>query len=190
MDTTGKHLAGILSRNWWVLLLRGLKSIAFGTLLWLQPGISLKWLFLLFGSYVLVDGIIGVWMAVVGSEGIEHNGELLIWGLLDIGIGILTFVKQNTTAIVLMFYIATWAVVQGVLEIVAAIRLRRELKGEWLILLGGIMTVAFGGTLMAWPTGSALAVLGFVGAYGIIFGMLLIVLALRVRTFDKQLERM
>lgn len=190
MSTLGEQLAGSLSRNWWVLLLRGLIAIAFGVLIWLQPMISLKWLILLFGSYVLADGIFGVWMAIVGNEGLEHRGELLLWGLLGVGIGILTFLKPNITAIALLFYIAIWAVAGGVLEIVAAIRLRKEISGEWLLLGSGLVRVAFGVFLIVWPLEGALAVLWLIATFGMVFGVLLVILAFKARSFGRQLERL
>jgi len=175
----------MLSRNWWVLLLRGLVAIAFGVLVWFQPGISLAALVLLFGAYSAADGILGVWTAIAERKEREHWGLLLIWGLLGIGIGILTFLVPGITALALLFYIAIWAVATGVLEIVAAIRLRKEIEGEWLLILGGLVSVVFGVILMAQPLAAALAVLWLIAIYAVIFGVLLVILAFRVRNFGK-----
>jgi len=175
----------MLSRNWWVLLLRGLVAIAFGVLVWFQPGISLAALVLLFGAYSAADGILGVWTAIAERKEREHWGLLLIWGLLGIGIGILTFLVPGITALALLFYIAIWAVATGVLEIVAAIRLRKEIEGEWLLILGGLVSVVFGVILMAQPLAGALAVLWLIAIYAVIFGVLLVILAFRVRNFGK-----
>src|SRR5215472_11583016 len=122
MDVLEKHLAAILSRNWWVLLLRGIIAIAFGILTWLQPGISLAALVLLFGAYVLADGILGVWTALSGRKEHEDWWVLLLWGLLGIGVGIIALLAPGITALALLFYIAVWAIATGVLEIIAAIR--------------------------------------------------------------------
>jgi len=175
----------MLSRNWWVLLLRGLVAIAFGVLVWFQPGISLAALVLLFGAYSAADGILGVWTAIAERKEREHWGLLLILGLLGIGIGILTFLVPGITALALLFYIAIWAVATGVLEIVAAIRLRKEIEGEWLLILGGLVSVVFGVILMAQPLAGALAVLWLIAIYAVIFGVLLVILAFRVRNFGK-----
>jgi len=168
-----------------VLLLRGLVAIAFGVLVWFQPGISLAALVLLFGAYSAADGILGVWTAIAERKEREHWALLLIWGLLGIGIGILTFLVPGITALALLFYIAIWAVATGVLEIVAAIRLRKEIEGEWLLILGGLVSVVVGVILMAQPLAGALAVLWLIAIYAVIFGVLLVILAFRVRNFGK-----
>jgi len=189
MNVVGKQLATILSRNWWVLLLRGLVAIAFGVLAWLQPGISLATLVLLFGAYTMADGILGIWIAITGRQENEHWWVLLLGGLLGTGIGILTFLAPGVTALALLFYIAVWAVATGVLQIVAAIRLRKEIQGEWLLVLGGLATVVFGVFLMANPGAGALSLLWLIAAYAVAFGILLVLLAFRVRAFGRQAAR-
>ena len=189
MNTVEKQLATILSRNWWVLLLRGLIAIVFGVLVWFQPGISLVALVLLFGAYTLADGILGIWTAVTGRKEHEHWWVLLLWGLIGVGVGILTFLVPGVTALALLFYIAIWAIATGVLEIVAAIRLRREITGEWLLIVGGLASVVFGVLLMARPAAGALALLWLIGTYAVIFGVLLVILAFKARTFGKQPAR-
>lgn len=183
MNIVEKKLAAILFRNWWVLLLRGLAAIAFGVLIWLQPGISLAALVLLFGAYTMVDGILGVWTAIAGRKEHESWWALLLEGLLGIGVGILTFLAPGITALVLLFYIAIWAIATGVLEIVAAIRLRKEIKGEWWLILSGLASGVFGVLLVAQPGVGALAVLWLIATYAIVFGVLLVVLAFRARSF-------
>lgn len=189
MNTVGNQLATILSRNWWVLLLRGLIAIAFGVLTWFLPGISVAALVLLFGAYTLVDGILGVGTAITGRKQHEDWWVLLLWGLVGVGVGILTFLAPGITALALLFYIAIWATATGVLEIGAAIRLRKEIKGEWLLILGGLASVVFGILLMAQPTAGALAVIWLIATYAFIFGVLLVILAFKVRAFGKQLAR-
>jgi uncharacterized membrane protein HdeD (DUF308 family) len=189
MNIVEKQLATILSRNWWVLLLRGLIAIMFGVLAWVQPGISLAALVLLFGIYALADGILGVWTAIAGQKEHEHRWVLLLWGLIGIGVGIMTFLVPGVTALALLFYIAIWAIAKGVLEIVAAIRLRREIKGEWLLILGGLASVVFGILLMAQPVAGALALLWLIATYAVIFGVLLVILAFKARSFGNQLAR-
>ena len=103
MNVLEKHLATILSRNWWVLLLRGLAAIAFGVLTWLLPGVSLTALVLLFGIYALADGILGVWTGIAGRKEHEDWWVMLMWGLLGIGIGILTLAAPGITALALLF---------------------------------------------------------------------------------------
>lgn len=189
MNIAENQLVKVFSRNWWVLLLRGLVAIAFGVLAWLQPGISLAALVLLFGVYVMADGILGAWMAIAGRKEHEHWWVLLLGGLLGIGVGILTFVAPGITALVLLFYIAAWAIATGVLEIVAAIRLRKEIEGEWLLILGGLASVVFGGLLMIQPGAGALALVWLIATYAVVFGILLVTLAFRVRRFGSQATR-
>jgi len=183
MNLVEKNLAAILFRKWWVLLLRGLISIAFGVLVWLQPGISIAALVLMFGAYSMADGILGVWTAVAERKEREHWVVLLLQGLLGVGVGLLTFLVPGITTLGLLFYIAIWATATGVLEIVAAIRLRKEIEGEWLLILSGLASVVFGVVLMAQPGLGALAVLWLIATYAIVFGVLLVILAFKARSF-------
>lgn len=185
MNTINNQFTKVLSRTWWLLLLRGLIAIAFGILIWLQPEISIVALVLIFGVYVLADGVLGIWTAIAGRKEHEDWWVLFIWGSIGVGIGILTFLAPGVTALALLFYIAVWAVATGVLEIVAAIRLRKEIKGEWMLVLGGIVSVIFGILLMAQPIAGALALLWLIAVYGVIFGIFLVILAFRVRSFGK-----
>jgi|SRR5262252_6926439 uncharacterized membrane protein HdeD (DUF308 family) len=177
------RLASILSRSWWLLLVRGLVAIVFGVLTWFQPGISLAALVLLFGAYSMADGILALWTAIAGRKDHEHWWVLLLEGLLGVGIGVLTFIAPNVTALALLFYIAIWAIATGVLEIVAAIRLRKEIQGEWLLILAGLASVVFGILLMAQPGAGALALLWLIASYAIVFGVVLVILAFKARRF-------
>ena len=184
----GKQLFNILSRGWWSLLLRGLIAILFGFFAWLMPQMSLRILVLLFGAFVLFDGILGAFMAIAGYKEHEDWWVLLLWGLVGIGIGILTVAVPHVTLVALVFFIAIWAVATGVLEIVVAIRLQREIEGERLVLLGGLMSVVFGILLAAHPEAGALALLWLIAAFAILSGILLVVLAIElhrlIRTFE------
>jgi len=185
MSLVDASLASILSRSWWLLLLRGLAAIAFGVLTWFRPGISLAALVLLFGAYSLADGILATWTAIAGPKDHDDWWVLLLEGLLGIGIGILTFIVPGITALALLFYIAIWAIGTGVLEIVAAIRLRKIVQGEWLLILAGLASVVFGVLLIWQPGAGALAVLWLIASYAIVFGVLLVILAFKSRGFVK-----
>jgi uncharacterized membrane protein HdeD (DUF308 family) len=178
-----ENLGSILSRNWWLTVLRGLVAIGFGVLVFAKPGISLQVLVYLFGLYVLVEGILGVSLAIQARNTIDSWGLLLLWGLLGIAVGILAFVKPDITALALIFYIALWAIATGVLEIAVAIRLREVITNEWFLILAGLLSVAFGALLIARPDAGALAVLSLIGAYAILFGVLLLIFAFKVRGF-------
>ena len=181
MSSVVAHFSSMLRRSWWLLLLRGIVAVLFGLTLWLEPGISLSALVLLFGAYCLVDGIFSLWTAIAGPRDNESWWLLLLGGLVGIGVGILTFMSPGITALALLFYIAIWAIVTGVLEIVAAIRLRKEIDNEWMLLLAGLVSVAFGVLIAARPGAGALGVLWVLGFYAIVFGVLLLILAFRVR---------
>ncbi len=185
LSPLGPLLAADLQRNWWLLLLRGVAAILFGVLAWVLPGASLAALVLVFGAYALVDGVLGVWVALQSRKENDHWWLLLLVGLLGIGAGVLTFAVPGLTALVLLFYIAVWAIATGVLEIATAIRLRKEIQGEWLLILGGLLSVVFGVLLVAQPGAGALALLWLIGIYAIFFGVLLVLLAFKVRGFGK-----
>jgi uncharacterized membrane protein HdeD (DUF308 family) len=181
MNSVVGHFSSMLRRGWWLLLLRGIIAILFGLTLWVEPAISLAALVLLFGAYCLVDGVFAVWTGISGAKDNEHWWLLLLWGLVGIGVGILTFMSPGITALALLFYIAIWAIATGVLEIVGAIRLRKEINNEWLLLLAGLVSVAFGVLIAARPGAGALGILWVIGFYAIVFGVLLLILAFRVR---------
>lgn len=181
MSFASTHLSAALARNWWALLLRGLAAIAFALLTWFQPGISIAAMVLVFGIYVLADGVLGIWSALASRQNNRHWWVLLLWGVASVAVGALTFVMPSITTLVLLYYIAAWAVVTGVLQIVAAIRLRQEIQGEWLMALGGVASLVFGVLLMAQPGAGALAVAWMIAAYAFVLGVLLVLLAFKVR---------
>ena len=180
-----QNLAAALGRNWWLLLLRGLVAIVFALLTWAQPGVSLAALVLVFGIYVLADGLLGVWSAIAKRRDNRHWWLLLLWGLVGIVVGVMTFIMPGITGLVLLMYIAAWAVITGVLQIVAAIRLRKEIKGEWLMIMSGLVSVAFGVLLFLQPGAGALAVAWIIAAYAFIFGVLMVLLAFKVRKLGR-----
>ena len=180
-----QNLAAALGRNWWLLLLRGLVAIVFALLTWAQPGVSLAALVLVFGIYVLADGLLGVWSAIAKRRDNRHWWLLLLWGLVGIVVGVMTFIMPGITGLVLLMYVAAWAVITGVLQIVAAIRLRKEIKGEWLMILSGLVSVAFGVLLFLQPGAGALAVAWIIAAYAFIFGVLMVLLAFKVRKLGR-----
>ncbi len=182
------RFADILSRGWWLLLLRGLAAIAFGLLTFFRPGISLAALVLVFGVYALVDGVLDVWNAIAGRKDNDHWWVLLIGGLLGIVVGFITLTTPGITALALLFYIAIWAIARGVLEIVAAIRLRKEIEGEWLLVLAGLASVLFGVLLITRPGAGALAVLWLIGGYALVFGIITVMLAFKARGFVNRVE--
>jgi uncharacterized membrane protein HdeD (DUF308 family) len=181
-------LAAVLARNWWVLMLRGLVAILFGVFAFASPGITLASLILLFGGYCLADGLMAAWTALSNRKQQENGWLLLIGGLLGIGVGLLTLFRPAVTGLALLFYIAIWAVATGVVQVLTAIRLRQEIAKEWMLVLAGLASVALGALLMARPGAGALAALWLIASYAIVFGVLLVALAFRVRSIARRIE--
>jgi len=179
--------ANILGRGWWRVLLRGLAAIAFGILTWIMPGISLTALVFLFAIYCLADGVLAVWTAVDGRELDESWWVLLLEGLLGIGVGIITLAAPGITALALLFYIAAWAIGMGLLEIVAAIRLRKQIDGEWALILRGLISIALGVLLMVRPGAGALAAVWLIATCAVAYGVLLVILSFEARSFGRRL---
>jgi uncharacterized membrane protein HdeD (DUF308 family) len=169
-----------LSRNWWAVSLRGLAGILFGIITFFAPGISLAALVLLFGAYAFADGVLTI-ITAIRRRGADRWWLLLLNGLVGIAAGILTLLWPGITALALLYVIAAWALVTGVLEIAAAIRLRKAITGEWLLALSGFLSIALGVMLVLWPGAGALAIVIWIGAYALVFGALLFALGLRLR---------
>jgi uncharacterized membrane protein HdeD (DUF308 family) len=176
----------VLARNWWALVLRGLFAVLFGIIALAWPGITLGALVLLYGAYALADGVFAIAAVMAGRTGGRPWWSLLVEGLVGIAVGIMTFAWPGITALVLLYLIAAWAFVTGIFEIVAAIRLREEIRGEWLLALSGILSILFGLALVVYPGAGALAVVWLIGAYAIAFGALLIALGFRLRSWSRR----
>ncbi|WGL15050.1 HdeD family acid-resistance protein [Microbulbifer bruguierae] len=178
-----RPLLKLLADNWWVALLRGCFAILFGVLTFVWPGISLLSLIILFGAYSLVDGVIALYGAFKGRGSVTGSS---IWWLIFVGItgiaaGIVTFIYPQVTALVLVIFIGAWALVRGIFEIIGAIRLRKEIDHEWLLIFAGVLSVIFGLVLLLKPGAGALALLWLIGTYAILFGIILVWLAFRLR---------
>lgn len=171
----------LLAEFWWVLVLRGVCAIAFGVFAFLWPGVTIEVLIAFFGAYMLVDGVFTVIAAIRGRRHRAHWVVLLLEGLLGIGIGIITWIAPFAAGLALLLYIAAWAITTGVLEVVAAIRLRREIVGELWLGLAGVLSIGFGVLLLAFPLAGALAVLWVLSSYAVAFGIVLVLLGFRVR---------
>jgi uncharacterized membrane protein HdeD (DUF308 family) len=169
--------------NWWLLALRGLIAVVFGVLAFMWPGATLLTLVWLFGAFALVNGILSLILAAKTPKGYPKVGSLILGGLLGILAGVLTFIMPGITALGLLILIAAWAIVTGVMEIVAAVRLRKIITNEWLLVLAGIASVAFGFILLFQPGVGALALIWWIAAWAVVFGILLMILAFRMRNF-------
>jgi uncharacterized membrane protein HdeD (DUF308 family) len=180
MDQVDTRIVDVLSHRWLLLLLRGVCAIAFGLFTWMNPGLSLDILIVAFGLYAFLDGIAMIAVALEGRVQ-ERSGLLLAAGLIGIAIGIAAMLGPAATAIGLLVYIAAWAIVRGLLELGVALRVRHELRGEWRLITAACASIAFGLVLLARPGEGILAGVWLIGAFAIAFGLLLVLLSLRVR---------
>ncbi len=168
-------------RDWWMFLVRGLAAIIFGALALIWPEQAKLALVLLFGAYVLVDGIFSLATGIGSYRYFARWWALLLEGVAGICIGVLTFFWPNITGLALLYFIAAWVLITGIFEIVAAIQLRRVLKGEWMLILGGLLSIVYAVLLFALPGAGAASLVWLIGIYAIIFGILLMILAFRLR---------
>lgn len=181
----GGAMGSALTRNWWLVLLRGVAAVVFGLLAFFWPHITLFALVLLFGIYAVVDGII----SLANAFGGEKRGQTRVWyaliGVLGIVAGIVAFVWPGITALVLIYIIGAWAVLTGIAEIIAGIGLRHETSSAWLLVLGGVISVIFGVLVFVHPGAGAVAVVWLIGFYAIIKGVEGIAFAFRLRDWQQ-----
>lgn len=176
----GAILLHTLAKNWWALALRGLAAIVFGILAFAWPGITIVSLVILYGAYALVDGVFSIFAAIGGGTP-APRWWLAVVGILGILAGLIAFINPVLVGLYLLWFIGAWAIVSGVFEIIGAIRLRKEIDNEWMLILHGLISVLFGIMLFAWPVTSALALIWVIGAYAIAAGVIMIVLAFRLK---------
>ncbi len=176
----------VIARNWWSLVIRGLVGILFGILTLAWPGITFAALVIVFGAYALVDGVFSLVGAVKAARTHERWGALVFLGVTGIGTGVVTMLWPAITAFVLICLIAAWAIVTGALEIVAAVRLRRYIQGEWLLALAGIASLVFGVLVMIAPLAGAIVIALWVGAYALVSGVMLVTLGIKLRSWGRQ----
>lgn len=169
-----------LAKNWWLILLRGLCAIVFGVLALVWPGVTVMTLVIMYGAFALIDGVLALIAAIKGGAPAPRWWLALV-GLIGIVAGVLTFLWPGITALVLLLLIASWSIVSGVFQIIGAIRLRKEIDDEWLLIASGVVSVLFGIILVLRPQVGAVALISVIGAFAIIYGALLIGFSLRLR---------
>jgi uncharacterized membrane protein HdeD (DUF308 family) len=178
-------LLGKLAENWWLLLLRGLAAIAFGVIAFLWPGITLVSLTYLFGSYAIVDGVVAIWAAFNAQGDAGPRWWLGLSGVVSIVAGIAAFAYPGITALVLLVFIAVWAIIIGVLQLYAATQLWKVIDNAWWLILSGLISIAFGAVLIAWPGTGALAVIWTIAWFAVFFGCMFIGLAFELKKFKR-----
>jgi len=170
-----------LQRSWWIFLLRGAAAIVFGIMAFAWPALTLAVLVILFGAYVLVDGVFGLVDAVRYRNRLGRIWPLVLDSVLGIVVGLLTLLAPGVTALVLLMFIAAWSVVGGLLRILLAFQIRHEITGEWILIAGGLLSILFGGLLIGLPQAGLITLVWIIGFYAMAFGVLFVLLAFRLR---------
>ncbi len=178
-------MTSVLTRNWWALALRGIFAVLLGLAAFVLPGVTLAVFVALFGAYAVIDGVLAIIAGVRAAERHERWWSPVLKGLAGIVAGVLAFVWPALTALALLYLIAAWAIVTGVLEIVAAVHLHRA-HGEWLLVTNGVLSILFGLLAIVWPGAGFLTLLWMIGVYAIVFGVILLVLAFRLRNLQRR----
>ncbi len=173
-------------RNWWIPVVRGLFAIIFGVLVFVEPASAIAALVLVFGAFVFADGIMAIAAAL--HRDVQHRGLLIFEGVIGIGVGLATFFYPPATAIALYSFVAAWAIVTGLAEIVLAIRWRRLIHNEFWMILAGILSVVFGVLLIALPMAGFITITALIGAYAFVSGIIYVALGFRLRGLEKQLS--
>jgi uncharacterized membrane protein HdeD (DUF308 family) len=188
----GSTIVGMLEtlvRRWWMVVLRGVLAVAFGLIAIAWPGITVLALVILWGAYTLVDGVTAVVLSL--ADRTVPPGDRLLYGLLGllgIAAGIIAFVWPRITALALLVVIAVWALIAGVLQIAAAIRLRKVITNEWFLALSGVVCLVLGVLLIVQPTEGAIGLVIAIATFAIVWGVSLVLFGLRLRKIGKSLE--
>ena len=186
LGASAPGLLSSLAENWWLLFLRGIAAIAFGVLAFSWPGLTLVALTLLWGAYALTDGVIAIWAAFNASGGdVGPRWWLGLSGVAGVLAGVVTFYYTGATTLVLLMFIAVWAIIIGALQIWGAVALRKVLQHEWLLILNGVLSIAFGAVLLAQPAAGALGLVWMIAWYAIFFGCLYVALAFKLRQYKR-----
>lgn len=179
------HSLELLRKAWGWVALRGILAVIFGVLALAMPGITLTILVIVWAVYALIDGV----FALVAGFRMRDNGRplwaLIIVGVLGVAAGVITFLWPALTALTLIFIIGIWAIAIGIFQIVAALRFRKYIHGEWLHVLSGVVSVLFGIAVVVQPGAGAIALVWLIGGFAIVFGVLLIGIALRLRSVSR-----
>lgn len=173
----------VLAARWWLVLLRGIVAILFGVLAFAWPGLTILTLVVFYGAFAVADGILAIGGAIAGKGPTAARWWLVLSGVLGLAVGAIAFVAPGVVAVALLIFIAAWSIALGVMQIVAAIQLRKEIEHEWLLILSGLVSVLFGGILLFQPVAGALAVVWMIAAYAIVSGIVYIAWSFRLRAW-------
>lgn len=174
-----------IAERWWALTIRGAAAIVFGVLCLVVPGLSLVVLVAMYGAFALVDGVFGLVMAYRSQRAGQRWGWFVFSGLVSLVVAGITLFMPAVTALALVLLIGAWMAVTGVAHIASAIRLRKEIQGEWLLVIIGVLSMATGVVLLLFPGAGALALVIWIGCYAIVAGVLMVALSLKLRSWAR-----
>jgi len=179
-------MSDVLSVSWWLLALRGIAAVVFGVFAVLLPGITLLWLVALFAAYAIFTGVVSIAVAVRSRRHENDWWIQLLLGLVAVAGGVAALVYPDITALTLVFIIGFTVLFTGVLDLAAAIRLRRQIRNEWVLAASGLVSIIFGVLVILFPGAGALALVGIIGAYAFLTGILLLAIAMRARAWGRK----
>jgi uncharacterized membrane protein HdeD (DUF308 family) len=177
-----------LADYWWTLPVRGVIAILFGLVAWIWPSLTVTVLAVLFGAWLLADGVLAIVSSFVNRDRLDSVWPFVISGVVNIIAGIVVLLWPGLSAMALMYFIAAWAIVTGVFAIVSAIQLRKRIENEWAIGFTGLLSIIFGVMTMIFPGTGAIALVWVIGIYAIIFGVGLIAAGFRLRNWRDDLR--
>jgi uncharacterized membrane protein HdeD (DUF308 family) len=181
-------LSEVLADSWWAVGLRGLLGIAFGLICLLVPAAAILSLVLLFSAYMLVDGVFAIASGIKAARNGQRWGLFILEGIVDVAAGVVAFLWPAITAVAFVFLIAAWALISGALMLYAAFTLKLD-HGRWWLALGGIASLIFGIVLAIAPVVGAVVLTWWIGAYALVFGVLLLILAFQLHSKKEDRER-
>lgn len=173
-------------RNWWSFVLRGVLGVILGLVAFAYPGATIGALVILYGAFAMADGLLALSSLLFGRTGEQPWWSLLLEGIVGVAAGIVAFSLPLATALVLVYVVAAWSIIKGIFMVASAIRLRREIDGEWALGLAGVLSVVFGVLVMLSPVAGATAIAWILGFYLVSFGILAIVTGYHLRKADKR----
>jgi len=173
-------LAALLAHNWWAIGTRGALAVVFGLVALSLPGATMLSLVFVFAIYAFADGVFGIVSAVRAAQAGQRWGLLVFEGLVNIAVAVIAVLWPGITVVAFVVLVAVWAIVTGALEVAAAFRLKTE-DGRWWLVVGGLVSLVYGALLVVAPMIGAVVLTWWLGAYALIFGVALIVLAFKLK---------
>ncbi|MBM6579642.1 HdeD family acid-resistance protein [Microvirga sp. BT689] len=173
-------MSSLLAQNWWAVALRGVFAIIFALIALFSPGATILSLVLFFSAYMLVDGVFGIVSGIRAASNNQRWGLLILEGILNILVGIIAFIMPGLTVLFFVTLMAVWSLITGILMVVAAFKLNPDFGRGWLI-FSGVVSVLFGVALLIAPLVGAVVLTWWLGAYALIFGIGLLVLAFKLK---------